>query len=444
MIQKVVQLLRENVIIRASLALSGITCLVKVAGYIEKMLLAYYWGTSYAADAYNAVFAFIISIFVFFREMVEPGFLNNFLKIKHHHGEEEAWCVFFTVLWFILPAGIIISLGIFLFPDIVTHIVLPGFSGDRFALSSGLMKISSIACLFLILSTLTYITLNGYKRFTIAATGDLAFKAAIVICIVLFAKQVGIEATVYGLVIGSVVKLTIHVSALWKNISFTNFIPKSKHAHNIWILTWPLLLGIVFSQISNLVDNIFASYLQEGSISALSYSKKIVELPIVIFPYALSVVIFPYFSELHIKKNIVRLRYLLRNSLKWIAIVFVPLTMLLILYPDTITQLIFQRGAFDAISTHLTAKSLAIYALGMPAFAIETVLVICYFSMADTKTPIFVGIVCVMIHIIITWILVYHMAYLGIAWGLVISKTLKVIILLYLLRYKFHPKKSIS
>jgi murein biosynthesis integral membrane protein MurJ len=442
--RKIIRLLKENAIIRASLLLSAITCLVKLAGYAEKMLLAYCWGTGYEADAYNAVFALVISIFVFFREIVEPGFLNSFLKVRNNTGEKESWNVFFTVLWCILPAGIIVSLCLFLFPDAVTRISLPGFSGERFALAARLVRIAAPACVFLIVSTLTCITLSAYKRFTIAAAGDLAFKLVIVLCIVILARRMGIRAAVYGLLIGAAIKLAIHAAALLKDISWSNSGLKRTHLNSMWVLTWPLLTGILFSQISNLVDNIFASYLQEGSISALSYSKKIVELPVVIFPYALSVVVFPYFSELHIERNMARLRQLLRETLKWIAVVFIPLAVCLFFFSDAITRLVFQRGAFDEQSTLLTAGSLAVYAVGMPAFAIETVLVVFYFSIADTKTPVFVGIACVIVNIVITWILVHHFAHLGIAWSLVVSKTLKVVILLYLLRYRFKPEQVLQ
>jgi murein biosynthesis integral membrane protein MurJ len=442
MIKKFIRLLTENAIIRASLLLSAITCIVKIAGYIEKMLLAYYWGTSYEADAYNAVFALVISIFVFFREIVEPGFLNNFLKVKNNTGEKKSWNVFFTVFWCIFPAGVVVSLCLFLFPEAVTRMTLPGFSDERFTLAAGLLKVAAPTCVFLILSTLTHIALNACKKFTIAAAGDLAFKLAIVLCIVMLSRRVGVHAAIYGLVAGAVVKLSIHAAALRKKISWSNSGLKRTHLNHIWVLTWPLLIGILFSQISNLVDNVFASYLQEGSISALSYSKKIVELPIVIFPYALSVVVFPYFSELHIERDMARLRQLLRETIKWIAIVFVPTAIGLFFFSDIVTQLVFQRGAFDAQSTILTANSLSIYAMGMPAFAIETVLVIFYFSIADTKTPVLIGILCVIVNIVITWILVQHIAHLGIAWSLVISKTLKVIILLYLLKFKFVPKEA--
>jgi murein biosynthesis integral membrane protein MurJ len=440
MLKKIIRLVQGNLIVRASLLLSAITILVKLAGYVEKILLARYWGTSYEADAYNAVFAFIFSLFVFFREIIEPGFLNTFLKARQASGEKNAWHVFFSVFWPLFLAGMLVALTLFLFPDQVVHGILPGFGGERFALTSGLLRKASFACMFLILSTLTYITLTAHKRFMAAAIGDLAFKVGIVVCILLLAGRVGIFAAVYGIVFGAAVKLAIHGMALWKNISFENTGIHSKYIRAVWALSWPLLIGIIFSQINTLTDNVFASYLQEGSISALHYAKKVVELPVLVFPYALSIVVFPFFSELHIEKDMRRLRRLLRETLKWIAMVFIPLAILFFFFSDTVTQLVFQRGAFDGSSTILTSAPLAVYALGMPAFAVETVLVIFYFSVADTKTPVFTGIGCAILHIALTWILVRLVGHTGIAWGLAVSKTLKVLILLYLLRYKFHKQ----
>jgi murein biosynthesis integral membrane protein MurJ len=436
MIKKMIQLFNNNEIIKASLVLSLITCLIKLTGYIEKVLLAYFWGTGYEADAYNAIFTFIISILVFFREIIEPGFLNVFLKTKHESGEKDAWKVFFSIFWCIFPIALLISFTLFCYPNFVTYLVLPGFSGERLSLSGDLMKAASLACVFIILSTLTNITLNAYKRFTVAALGDLAFKFSIILFMLFFANPSGIYAAIYGIALGSIIRLFIHFVPLLKNIKYEFFNFKSGYLQKIWLISWPLLIGIIFSQISNLVDNAFASYLQEGSISALSYAKKIVELPIVIFPYALSIVLFPHFSQLHIEKNISRIRDLLYATLKWIAIIFVPLAIITFLFSENIIQLIFQRGAFNAASTLLTAKPLAIYSLGMPAFAIETVLVIAYFSLSDTKTPIFTGIICVLINMMITWIILQYAGYLGIAWGLVASKSLKVIVLLYLLKNK--------
>lgn len=442
MINKIIRLFRNNEIVKDSLLLSLFTCLIKIAGYFEKVLLAYFWGTSYEADTYNAVFTIIISIFIFFREIIEPGFLNTFLETGYKFEKNEAWKVFYSTFWCMMPLAVLIACVLFFYPAFVTHLILPGFSNERFALSSEMIKNVSFACIFLVLSTLTNITLNAYKQFTQAAAGDFTFKLSIILCILFFANTVGISAAIYGIITGAIMKLFIHIAALRKNTKNEFFSFRSNYLQQIGQLSWPLFIGILFSQISTLTDNIFASYLPDGSISALSYAKKIVELPIVIFPYVLSTVLFPYFSQLNIENNLGAIRSSLYKSLRWIAIAFIPIALFTFFFSDFIIQIIFQHGAFNAVSTRLTAEPLAIYSLGMPAFAVETILVIAYFALSDTKTPVFIGILCTITNILITWFSVRYFAYLGIAWGLVVSKTLKVIILLYLLKNKLKKQST--
>ena len=67
-------------------------------------------------------------------------------------------------------------------------------------------------------------------------------------------------------------------------------------------------------------------------------------------------------------------------------------------------------------------------------FAIETILVIYYYAIADTRTPVFVGMGCVVLNIILTWIFVNKIGYVAIAWAFVIQKIVKNFILLYLLK----------
>ena len=99
-------------------------------------------------------------------------------------------------------------------------------------------------------------------------------------------------------------------------------------------------------------------------------------------------------------------------------------------------EIVFQRGAFDTNSTMLTTKPFLVYSTGLVFFAIETILVIFYYSKADTKTPVFVGIVCVVINILLTWIFIQFLGYIGIALALVIQKAIKNIVLLLLLKHK--------
>jgi murein biosynthesis integral membrane protein MurJ len=413
-----------------------ITLLVKVFGYAEKWVLAYYFGTSNKVDVYILVLSIVLSIFFFFREIIEPGFLNVFMETRSTGKETISWDIFNKAFRLIFFITLIFSVTSVLFPDLLSGIFAPGFKDERSALSNMLIRIAIPACIFLSLSTLTSITLNGLKMFVLPASGELAFKGLIIVCIVIFYKNHGIIGTGIGIVIGSVARLGIHLFVLYNKISFKKITMKNQYKIKIWQLTWPLLLGVSFSQISILVDNIFASYLQEGAIAALSYAKKVVELPVVIFPYAISVVIFPYLTKLAVERNKEKLKTLFTESLKWITIVFLPVSVFFIFYSTSIIEILFQRGAFNEYSTSLTSKPFMIYSIGLVFFAIETILVIFYYANADTKTPVFIGMINVILNIILTWVFIGFMGYTGIALAFVIQKTVKNLLLLYFVKHK--------
>jgi putative peptidoglycan lipid II flippase len=432
--------LKDNDILKSSAGLVVITLLVKVFGYVEKMVLANYYGTSYQVDVYIVVLTLVLSIFFFCREIVEPAFLNTFLDARIKGDVSGSWNIFNKGIRLILLVTLIISLFLFLFPSRFTKIFAPGFEGEKLVLSETLIRTAIPACIFLALSTLTSITLNGLKKFVLPASGELAFKAAIIICMVLFFESYGIIGATIGVVIGSVARFGVHLTKLHPQISFRRINLETKYKRRIWQLTWPLLTGMGFSQISSLIDNIFASYLQEGAIAALSYARKIVELPVIIFPYVISVVAFPYFSQLAIEKQKEKLKSILAGLFKWIIIGFLPIAAFFFVYAIPIVEIIFQRGAFNAGSTLLTSKPLMVYSVGMVFFAIETILVIFYYSNADTKTPVFVGMVCVALNILLTWFFIQIIGYIGIALAFVIQKAVKNLILLYWLKNKITYK----
>ncbi len=430
------KILLSNHILKSSAGILIITMLVKVLGYAEKLILANYFGTSYQVDVYTLVLTIVLSIFFFFREIVEPGFLNVFLDCNSNNKEKEAWSIFNKVFRWILYVTVALSVVALLYPQVFSSIFAPGFEGDKLSLTNQLIRVVIPAGIFLALSTLTGITLNGLKLFVLPASGELAFKGCIIICIALFYKEFGIMGATIGIVIGSLGRLGVHLIKLHKKISFSKLKIETKYKKRILQLTWPLLLGVSFSQISGLVDNIFASYLQVGAIAALGYAKKVVELPVVLFPYVISIVIFPYFTQLVVEKKLEKLKKLLEESLKWILITFIPISIFFIVNSKPITEIIFQRGAFNVDSTVLTAKPLLIYSIGLVFFAIETILVIFYYSTGDTKTPVFVGIICVVINILLTWTFVSNIGYVGIAVAFVIQKSIKNIVLLFLLKRK--------
>jgi putative peptidoglycan lipid II flippase len=63
---------------------------------------------------------------------------------------------------------------------------------------------------------------------------------------------------------------------------------------------------------------------------------------------------------------------------------------------------IFQRGEWTAESTAATAWALGLYAVGLAGFALLEVLSRAFYALADTKTPVFVGIVAMLSNIFLS------------------------------------------
>lgn len=434
----------RNPVIRSSFAVFTITMVIKLLGYGEKILVAFYWGTSGMTDVYNIVVGILISIFVLVREIIEPGFLGGFLNAMHLGDSRGAWNLFNIFARLIFFGMLLLVALIYIKPELLADLFAPGFSVYKKMLSTQLLRFTFPAIILLALSALTGIALNGMKKFAISTGGELFFKASILFSIVFLFRSLGIYAIAAGIILGSFFKLLSHGVILIRHVSFRKVAIRSPYTPQIWKLTWPLMIGMLFSQLSGLFDNALASYLPDGSISALGYAKKLIEFPIVICPYIISVILFPYFTELSIAKKTQELKSLLLSSLSWIVLLFLPLALFYYMCSSDIVALVFQRGAFNHSSTMLTSAPLKLYGLGMVFFAVETILVIFYFADSDTKTPIFIGIICAVENIFLTFLLIKVMGYTGIALALSISKATKTIILLLLLTRKFtFPYKPI-
>lgn len=425
-------------IIRATGIVMGITVAAKLLGFVEKVILAYYFGTGIEVDAYLIAFSIPFTIFILSREVIEPAFLPTFMDCIKDGDEKAGWKLFRTVFNILFVLMIITTvIGIVGAPFLVS-LFAPGFEGAKRALTVKLTRIVMPAAVFLGLSALTYITLNSYKRFTIPALGDLFFKGLAIGILVALYRIMGIAGLTIGVVAGALSRLAVHITGLWRKRGFYcfGFDLKYPPLKRMGRLMLPLILGIAFSQLSLIVDNIFASTLETGSVSSLAYAKKLVEMPVIVLPYALGIVIFPFFSELALSDEKKKLFEMLIHAVKLLAILFIPMAVGLIVLRGPVVSVLFERGAFDAHSTHLTASALLYYSLGLFGFAVEAILVQFYFSLSDTRTPIMVGICCVLLNILVTFILIKPLLHCGIALALTISKTVKVAVLYILVRRK--------
>jgi putative peptidoglycan lipid II flippase len=198
-------------------------------------------------------------------------------------------------------------------------------------------------------------------------------------------------------------------------------------------LAAPLLAGLFFSLfIGPVVENAFATKLVEGSVSALAFARKIVETLAAILPYTLGLVLLPYSAEMAAGQDQRELARTLTGAVRALTLLYLPLTVGLLILRQPFVQLLFERGAFTAASTQMTAGALFFYALALLPFALEVIVVQFHFARQDTLTPVIADIVTFALNVALIPPLMAALGLGGIALAAAIAKAVKVLALLLL------------
>jgi putative peptidoglycan lipid II flippase len=106
----------------------------------------------------------------------------------------------------------------------------------------------------------------------------------------------------------------------------------------------------------------------------------------------------------------------------------------LIMLRHPIVEILFQRGAFDALSTQKTTIALLYYSFGLWAFSALRILVSAFSALQDTKTPVKVAAVSLGANIVFSLLLMGPLKHGGLALATSLSAALQSATLLLLLR----------
>jgi murein biosynthesis integral membrane protein MurJ len=423
---------------RPTLVLILITVGVKILGFVEKQVIAYYFGADARVDAFFVAVSVPTVLFLLVREIIEPAYLPLFVRQVEEGRNERGGKLFAAVGMLVI--GVLVPLAIAggVGATALAGWLAPGFEPAVLELTARLIRWTIAAGALLGLSALTYTTLNAQRRFALPASGDLVLKVAPILCALLFAPRLGVMALALGMLLGALGRLLVHLFGLRRDLLLLAWpLPEmNRELRQLGLLMAPLVLAVLFSQVSELADNFFASQLGDGAVAARTFARRIVDLPVLILPYTLSVVAFPTFASLASRREEDRLYELLGNILRGLVQLFAFLAVATVFLAEPIVALLLERGAFDATARQLTAWPLRLYGLGLVTFAVEALLVPFYYALGDTRTPALLGMLGVTINIGLTAVLIGPLGVGGVAAALTCSKSIKVLLLGVLLRCK--------
>jgi peptidoglycan biosynthesis protein MviN/MurJ (putative lipid II flippase) len=302
------------------------------------------------------------------------------------------------------------------------------------------------AVIGLSLGSTTYVLLNGYKRFFLAAFGDAVWKFCVVFFLIAGTVLLrdNTQMLMWGLVAGSVCKAGTHLFGLRDKLHL--FRPTFAFSHpafrRLCWLALPLLAGIVMAKVRDEYNNVYilSALDQSGLMQANSMGRKLQSTLLFLVPYTLSIAIFPFFCELVDRDDHAKLGRLVTRFGRMLLSVFAPFAVFVAVAAVPFTSLIFKGGHFDAVAVQRTAVSLSFYTFVLPAAAIETLVMQAFFANRRMVAVTLAGILFSSVSILISWVGLrvcggHELVLLGfIAGGFTLSRTFKCLALVEMLK----------
>ncbi len=439
MLKKIIQKLKTT-IAGGAIIIAAFSILSKFVGLLRDRLIASQFGAGDVTDIYFASFRLPDLIFnTLVLGALSSAFIPVFISVWQKN-KKEAWEVANSILNIILLIlGGFAIIFFFLAPTLVP-LIAPGFNLEKQKATIELTRVMLFSILFFGASNVISSILNSLKKFVVYSLAPIMYNLGIIFGVLVLVPSIGIWGLGYGVVIGSLLHLLIQLPSVissgyrWQGILDI----KNSRVKKIAYLMIPRTFGLAVGQVNQVVINVIASTLVAGSIAVYNFASNLSSFPVGIFAVSLAIASFPYFSESAAKKNTEE--FVIRFSMTFRRILFliIPASIFILLLRAQIVRLALGAGNFDWEDTVMTLETLGFFSMSLFAQALIPLIARAFYAHEDTKTPVIISFVSVLINVFFGLVLSKSMGVAGLALGFSISSIFNVILLFVLLHLKLH------
>lgn len=412
--------------------------LSRVLGLLRDMVISYQFGTSRALDAYFAAFNIPDFIFnILAGGALGSAFIPTFSSALVSSDEKRAWQLASAMINIVFIALTAVSaLSAIFAPQVVAATVGRGFAPSDQSLTTELMRWMLVTPIVFGVSGIVMGILNSHQHFALPALAPVVYNAAIIAGAIVLAPTLGVYGLVAGVVAGAFLHLLIQLPWLVRaRMQYTPMLGLGNaDVREVGRLMLPRAFGIAAVQINFLVNTILASSLPAGAIAALSYSWRVMLLPVGVVGQSLATAVFPTLAVHTARQETVEFRQTFSTALRTTLFLSIPASVGLFTLAAPLVTLLFQRGEFGVKSTAETAWALQFYSIGLFAHSGLEIVTRAFYAMHDTKTPVLVGIAAMGLNIALSLALIAPLAQGGLALANSISTILEVMTLFFILR----------
>ncbi|CAN5297498.1 murein biosynthesis integral membrane protein MurJ [soil metagenome] len=434
-------------LLKATGTIGGLTLVSRILGMVRDMLMARYVGAGFASDAFLIAWRLPNLFRALFAEgAFSAAFVPMFNRVMAQNvdpddplaGRRCAVAFAGQVLSVLVPFLTVFTVVMMLAAGPVVWAMTGGFPDgglDKFALARHLTIITFPYLGLISLTSLLGGILNSLDRFWINAAAPVLLNICMIVAI-LFFRGDGETATAVTQAIA--VTVSGAVQLLW-------LIWSCRQAGVVLKLGWPRLtpdvkrmlavigpaaIGQGAIQFNLLIStSLAARFLPEGAVSYIYYADRLNQLPLGLIGIGVGTAILPALSRQIGSGDPAAASATQNRAMELSLFLALPAAIALFVSAIPIIRGVLQHGAFTAADTMGAAAVLAAFAPGVPAYVFIKVLTPGFYARSDTKTPVRIAFIAMLVNLVGNLILIWPLGPTGIALSTAISAWVNVILL---------------
>lgn len=428
---------------RHALVISFFTLISRITGFVRDVIIAWFLGSSYAADAF-----FIAQrIPNLFRSLFAEGtFSSAFTPMFSDKAEGKdkraatlfASQAFSGLLYALLAFTVLVEIFM---PEFIT-LIAPGLKDDplRFPLVISLTRITFPFLIFVSIVSVMGGMLNGVKKFGAAAATPILLNLTMIAAMYLFSHRAPEYVLSYATVAAGIIEclfiyIFIRRAKLKLGLVSPSLLKRSKDFGKFLKRLGPGVISAGIYQINLFVDTFFVSFLPQGAVSWMYYSTQLYHLPMGLIGVSIGTALLPILTK-QIKAKDPKAEETAAHAVEINLYLALPAMIGLYILAEPVIRLFFERKAFTPEATIETAKILKAFIVGLPAYVLSKTFINFFFARKDTKTPAKVAGVALISNITLNAILMQFWGAVGIALATSITAYLTLFIYLALIYKK--------
>lgn len=430
-------------LLRSLASVSGMTMVSRIFGFMRDILQAIYFGAGPMTDAFNVAYKLPNLLRRIFAEgAFSQAFVPVLAEYKNNREFSEIQEFVASVMGMLLGVLLLVTILGIIFAGGIIFITAPGFIHDphKLGLTISLLRITFPYILFISLASLAGGILNTWGLFSIPSFTPTILNLVFISFILFFRHYFhpSILTLAWATFIGGMCQLLFQLPFLKKVnlLVVPKFNLSNPAVKKVLKLMAPAIFAVSISQISMVINTIYASFLPTGSLSWMYYADRLMEFPTGILGVALGTILLPSLSKFAGRNNHQQFSVTLDWGIRLCLLLTLPAMVGLGMLARVLTMTLFMHGKFGIYDVTMTSYALMAYSVGLIGLIMVKILAPGFYANQNIKTPVKIAVFVLICTQLMNLLFIEPLKLAGLALSIGLGACLNAATLYYFLRKK--------